>query len=144
MMGDIGPNEHEVEFLPLDEPETEVGAGARGRPGEGPGEGAGMSEPIAGTYEGFRLFQVDGHRLESIAAHFTYEPGVNHAVCLAGEEHDPPAKGCSCGFWLYHHQHRAREQFKAAAGAAPAPKRPPASATSETRRTRFPTWYSAR
>ena len=22
-MGDIGPNEHEVEFLPLDEPETE-------------------------------------------------------------------------------------------------------------------------
>jgi hypothetical protein len=74
-----------------------------------------MSDPelTVDHYNGFRLFQVDGHRLESISAHFTYAPGLNHAVCLAGEKHDPPAKGCYCGFWLYHHQHRARDQFKA-------------------------------
>ena len=72
-----------------------------------------MSEPIAGTYEGYRLFEVGGHRLMSISQPFTYKPGVNHAVCNLKKEHDPPAKGCLCGFWLYHQQHRARDEFKA-------------------------------
>ena len=73
-----------------------------------------MNDPelIASTYQGYRLFMVDGHRLGSIFAPFMFEPGRNFATCHAGEEHDPPGMNCKCGFWLYHHQHRARAQFQ--------------------------------
>ena len=71
-----------------------------------------MSELIAGRYEGFRLFMVAGARLYSIARQYEYEPGVNVATCHTGKKHDAPARGCLCGFWLYHRQARAWDQFE--------------------------------
>ena len=72
-----------------------------------------MSEPIAGHYEGYRLFKVVGGRLFSIVKRYEYVPGVNVATCHAGQKHDVPATGCWCGIWLYHHQARAWDQFEA-------------------------------
>ena len=99
-----------------------------------------MSEPIAGTYEGFRLFQVDGHRLESIAQRFTYEPGLNRAMCLAGEKHDPRQRGATAA------SGSTTTSTALVTSSRPSwsrPGRPTATATSGTM-TRFPTWYSAR
>ena len=71
-----------------------------------------MSEPIPGNYEGYRMFQVVGNRLHSIAKDYEYVPGVNVAMCASRRTHDKiPAKGCGCGFWLYHREYRARRQF---------------------------------
>jgi hypothetical protein len=73
-----------------------------------------MNEPIAGHYEGFRMFHLAGDHLCSISGGYEYEPGVNQATCRATSKkqvHEPPVRGCGCGFWLYHREHRARLQF---------------------------------
>jgi hypothetical protein len=71
-----------------------------------------VSELIAGTYDGFRMFFARDGRLYSIAKEYEYVPGLNVATCHANNKHEKiPAKGCGCGFWLYHTEYQARDRF---------------------------------
>ncbi len=57
-----------------------------------------MTEPVVG----WRIWKLRGGRLESWAVDYCWEPGENHATCLAPNRHacaSSPGRHCQCGFW---------------------------------------------
>ncbi|MBO0684024.1 MAG: hypothetical protein J2P45_12760 [Candidatus Dormibacteraeota bacterium] len=57
-----------------------------------------MTEPVVG----WRLWRLSGGHLSSWAVEHSWEPGENHATCLAPVGFPcttPPGRHCQCGFW---------------------------------------------